>query len=418
MEQMSELIQLANWEARRFLLAKQGLWPPRALQGKDGIRTVSERLGCIQFDPLNVVGRNPDLVLQSRVVDYEPEMLHELAYVERELYDYWDKMMSLVPMQDWPRLALMRAYFQERHAKRWEKHAEHVETILAVIRERGPMSSLDFDSQHDVDWKMDWRWGQMRAAKALLEMLGDTGELMVSHREGARRYYDLPERVLPAEIADQSLLTDEEAYVRWRVARRCRGIGLVGPGMGGEIWGGVAKAPQRNAAIETLVEMGKMVPVQIEGDKRTYHMLVRDLPFLERGRGTTPAPEAAFIAPLDNLLWSRNLIERVFGLRYVWEVYKPADQRQYGYYVLPVLYGERFVARFDSKLDSQEGTLKILSWHWEAGESLTEGLADALWDAMAHFVRYLGAEQAVAAEAVDPAIAALVESVEKKAVLD
>lgn len=418
MEQMSAPIQLTNREARRFLLAKHGLWPPRALQGKDGIRAVFERLGCIQFDPLNVVGRNPDLVLQSRVADYRTEMLQELAYVERELYDYWDKMMSLVPMQDWPRLALMRAYFRERHAKRWAKHAEHVDTILAVIRERGPMSSLDFDSQHDVDWKMDWRWGQMRAAKALLEMLGDTGELMVSHREGARRYYDLAERVLPVEIADQPLLADEEAYVRWRVARRCRGIGLVGPGMGGETWGGVAKAPQRNAAIEALVEMGEMVPVQIEGDKRTYHMLARDLPYLERARGATPTPQAAFIAPLDNLLWSRNLIERVFGLRYVWEVYKPADQRQYGYYVLPVLYGDRFVARFDPKLDGQVGTLRILSWHWEAGESLTEGLADALWEAMAHFVRYLGAERAVAAEDVDPAIAALVESVEKKAVLD
>jgi uncharacterized protein YcaQ len=409
MKQMSEPVILTNREARCFLLAKQGLWPPRALKGKDGVKAVFERLGCIQFDPLNVVGRNPDLVLQSRVADYRPEMLQELAYAERELYDYWDKMMSLVPMQDWPRLALMRGYFRERHAKRWEKHTEHIETILTVIRERGPMSSLDFDTHHNVDWKMDWRWGQMRAAKALLEMLGDTGELMVSHREGTRRYYDLAERVLPAETATRPLLTDEEAYLRWRVARRCRGIGLVGPGMGGEAWGGVAKAPQRNEAIGALVEVGEMVPVQIEGDRRTYHMLARDLMYLEQARSAVPTPQTAFIAPLDNLLWSRNLIERVFGFRYVWEVYKPADQRQYGYYVLPVLYGDRFVARFDPKLDGREGTLTILGWHWEQGEALTEELADALQGALARFLSYLGAERVVAAAGVDPAVAAVVE---------
>jgi uncharacterized protein YcaQ len=409
MKQMSELVTLTNREARRFLLTKQGLWPPRALRGKDGVMAVFERLGCIQFDPLNVVGRNPDLVLQTRVADYRPEMLQELAYAERELYDYWDKMMSLVPMRDWPRLELLRSRWRERHAARWEKHAEHIETILAVIRERGPMASLDFDAQHDVDWKIDWRWGQMRAAKALLEMLGDTGDLMVSHREGARRYYDLAERVLPAEIAARPLLTAEEAYLRWRVARRCRGIGLVGPGMGGEAWGFVAKAPQRNEAIKALMEAGEMVPVQIEGDRRTYHMLARDLPYLEQARDAVLTPQAAFIAPLDNLLWSRNLIERVFGFRYVWEVYKPADQRQYGYYVLPVLYGDRFVARFDPKLDGQEGTLAILSWHWEQGEALTEELAGALRQAMAHFLPYVGAERVVAAAGVDPAVATALE---------
>jgi uncharacterized protein YcaQ len=402
---------LTNLEARRFLLAKQGLWPPRALTGKDGIMAVFDRLACIQFDPLNVVGRNPDLVLQSRISDYRPDMLYELLYGERQLYDYWDKMMSIVPLRDWPRLALLRAAWSERHAERRTKYAKHVGTILDVIRQQGPMSSLDFEAQHGVEWKMDWRWGQMRAAKALLEMLGDTGELMVSHRQGARRYYDLAERVLPDEAAAQPLLLDEEEYLIWRVARRCQGIGLIGPGMGGEAWGGVAKAPERAQAIEVLVERGEMAPVQIEGDKRTYHLLTRDLPCLEHARTSDPTPRVAFIAPLDSLLWSRNLIERLFGFRYVWEIYKPATQRRYGYYVLPVLFGDRFVARFDSKLDREAGKLTILSWHWEPDQSLTDELATALRDALTHFWAYLSAERCVAAEGVDPAVVALVERV-------
>jgi uncharacterized protein YcaQ len=404
---MTAPIRLTNLETRRFLLAKHGLWPPRALSGKAGVMAVFDRLACIQFDPLNVVGRNPDLVLCSRVADYRPDMLYEMTYTERHFYDYWDKMMSRLPMRDWPQLALRRAAWREHHAARRAQHAAHVETILAVIREQGPMSSLDFKPQHGVAWKTQWRWGQMKAAKALLEMLGDTGELMVSYRRRARRYYDLAERVLPDGIAAQPLLTDEAEFLRWRVARRCQGIGLIGPGMGGEIWLGVAKAAARARAVEALVERGTMVPLRIEGDRRTYHMLTRDLPYVETARATAPTPCCAFIAPLDNLLWSRNLIERLFGFRYVWEVYKPAPQRRYGYYVLPLLYGDRFVARFDPKLDRDAGALVILSWHWEPGESLTDELASALRAAVAHFLAYLGAERVVVAGSVDPAVAAL-----------
>jgi uncharacterized protein YcaQ len=404
---MSEALSVTNLQARRFLLAKQGLWPPRSLSGKDGVMAMFERLACIQFDPLNVVGRNPDLVLQSRVRDYVPDMLYELAYAERQLYDYWDKMMALLPMRDWPKQALRRRNWRNRHADRRANFAEYVGRILAIIGEQGPMCSLDFKAQHGVEGKTDWRWGRMRTAKALLEMLGDTGELMVSCRQGARRYYDLPERVLPADVAAQPLLTDAEEFVRWKVARRCQGIGLVGPGVGGELWLGVGKAPERNRAIEALVDRGEMAPVQIKGDRRTYHVLVRDLAYLEPARHPIPTPHVAFIAPLDNLLWSRNLIERLFGFRYVWEVYKPAHERQYGYYVLPVLYGDRFVARFDPKLDRDQGVLRILSWHWEPGESLTEDLADALRDALTHFMAYLGADSVVTAEGVDPTVARL-----------
>jgi uncharacterized protein YcaQ len=399
---MGKLMHLTNQEARRFLLAKQGLWPPRALEGRAGVMLVFERLACIQFDPLNIVGRNPDLVLQSRVADYRPAMLYALTYEERRIYDYWDKMMSRLLMRDWPNMAPRRADMSAHHAPRRAEYAAHVQVILDMLRQQGPMSSLDFKEQHGLARKMDWRWGPMRAAKALMEMLSDTGELMVSFRRGSRRYYDLAERVLPAEIAAQPLLTDRQAYLEWRVVRRCQGLGLVGPGMGGEIWAGVAKAPERARAIETLVEQGEMTPLRIEGDGRTHYLLTGDLPYLEAARASEPAPRAAFIAPLDNLLWSRNLIERLFGFRYVWEVYKPAHQRRYGYYVLPVLYGDRFVARFDAKLDRKKGELFLLSWHWEPDESLTDELAVTLRDAWVHFLAYLGAERVVVA---DPALA-------------
>ncbi len=401
-------LYLTHLELRRFLLSKHGLWPPRALSGKEGVLAVFDQLACVQFDPLNIIGRNPDLVLQSRVADYRPELLYELMYSERKLYDYWDKMMSIVPIQDWPRLALMRAGWREHHAEQRAKYRRHAQTILNVIRDQGPMSSLDFEAQHDLGWKADWRWGPMRAAKMLLEMLGDTGELMVSRRQGARRYYDLAERVLPDAMMAEPLLLDRNEYMQWRVARRCQGIGLIGPALGGEAWGMVGKAPERARAIEALVEKGELLPLQIEGDERPYHILARDLDCLERVRSSAPPLKAAFIAPLDNLLWSRTLVERLFGFSYVWEVYKPAHQRRYGYYVLPALFGDHFVARFDARLDRDEGQLVFLSWHWECGESLTSKLAKALREALAHFMAYLDVRKATAMEGLDPAVAALV----------
>jgi uncharacterized protein YcaQ len=251
----------------------------------------------------------------------------------------------------------------------------------------------------------------MRAAKALLEMLMDTGDLMVSRRKATRRYYDLSERVLPHEIAAQPVLTDEATYVRWRLARRCQGIGLIGPGLGGEAWAGLPKAPRRALEIKAMVESGDLTPVKIQGDRRTYHLLTQDLDHLKRAQAVPPVACVAFIAPLDNLLWSRNLIERLFGFRYVWEVYKPAEQRRYGYYVLPVLFGDRFVARFDTKLNREQGRLQVLNWHWEPGESLSAAFGDALQEAVSDFLSYLGAARVVTAEGVDPAVAALVEGV-------
>jgi uncharacterized protein YcaQ len=404
---MTRIIHLTNQQARRFLLAKHGLWPPRALDGRGGVMAVFDRLACIQFDPLNIVARNADLVLQSRVADYRSDMLYALAYDERWLHDYWDKMMAYLPMRDWPRFALSRAYWRQRHARRLAQHAEHIQTILDVIRERGPVSSLDFEEQHNVGWKTDWRWGRMKAAKAILEMLADTGDLMVSHRLGARRYYDLRDRVVPEAILTRTPVLDKDEYLRWRLARRCKGVGLVGPAIGGSVWVGVGKAPERARAIETLVAQGEMVPVKIEGDPRTYHMLTADLSYLEQARSAHRAAGAAIIAPLDNLLWPRQFIERLFGFSYVWEVYKPVDERQYGYYVLPVLYGDRFVARFDAKLDRGSGVLHILNWHWESGQALNGDMAGALSEALTDFLAFLDAGSAVAAEGVDAAITEL-----------
>ena len=145
---------LSKTHARRFLLAHQRLWPPRRLMGKAGIMDFIRHVGCIQFDPINVVGRNPDLVLQSRVANYRPALLEELLYTDRQLLDGWDKMAAIYLTTDWPYFARHRAYMRERRDARFNLPMEITSAVIEAIRERGPLSSIDL--KH-VDKVERWR---------------------------------------------------------------------------------------------------------------------------------------------------------------------------------------------------------------------------------------------------------------------
>jgi hypothetical protein len=392
----STTIILSKTHARRFLLAHQRLWPPRKLQGKAGIVDFVRHVGCIQFDPINVVGRNPDLVLQSRVANYRPALLEELLYTDRQLLDGWDKMAAIHLATDWPYFARHRSYIYERQDARFDLPAEITSAVRAAVRERGPLSSIDL--KH-VD-KVEWFWGQpVRAVRASLERLYTKGELGIHHRVGTRRVFDLIERLLPADIlAALDPNETHEDYQNWHVLRRVGGLGLAQPSAPeywGTIWGLAlgAKSEVRRATLNRLVERGDLVAVAVEDvPKRTFFIRTVDLPTLETVQTTKPpAPQAAIIGALDNFMWDRNLLRRIFDFDYVWEVYKPAAKRNYGYYVLPVIYGDRFVARFDPAFDKKTRELTITNWWWEEGVQPDENLQAALDSCFREFMGYLDA---------------------------
>jgi uncharacterized protein YcaQ len=223
------------------------------------------------------------------------------------------------------------------------------------------------------------------------------GEVVVDHRVGTRRAFDLAERLLPAELlAAADPIEHDSDYQAWRVMRRIGGLGLASPAAS-EYWLAMhqMKSPERKAILIDLVEAGDLIAVGVEGlpDQR-FFLRQADLPTLETvRRRRPPRPKASFIAPLDNLMWHRNLLRWVFDFDYIWEVYKPAPQRKFGYYVLPVLYGDRFVARFDPKFDRTAGELTIANWWWEAGVRVDERMSAALMVSMSDFMRYLGANR-------------------------
>ncbi len=401
----SPQITISNFEARRFMLAHHNLWPPRQLRGKDGVLEYIQQVDSIQFDPINIVGRNPDLVLQSRVGDYHPAYIDQLRYEERTLIDGWDKMACIYATTDWPSFTYRREFLRENPDSRKPPDTIINET-LDEIRQRGPLSSLDFKEYE----KVDWHWGPTKAVRAAMEYLYSRGFLGVHHRVNNRRYFDLIENLLPTDLLDApDPFPTTEAYQDWHVLRRVGSLGLAQTNTS-ESWSGIigVKSNERRIALKRLAAQGKVIPLAIdELPDDTFYIRSTDLPTLETiQKHAQSNSKAALIAPLDNLMWNRGLIESLFGFRYRWEVYKPKAQRQYGYYVLPVLYGDRFVARLDPAFDKKKRILTLQNWWWQADAKPDQTMQAALLECLRAFSSYLDAKQVILADPIrtDPTL--------------
>lgn len=389
-------ITVSKKQAGRFLLAHHHLLPPRKLRGKQGILDYIAHVGCIQYDPINLVGQNPHLVLQARVANYKPAMLDELLYKERILIDGWDKLASIYPTKDWPYFQRMRDRIANRYKADFKKGGKLQvrDKIRAAIAKQGPLSSIEIE--HDEKLTA-WGWGQdMNAVRAAMDVMYFAGELGVARRVGTRRVFDLTENLLPAKLLKaKDPNPKDKDYADWHVERRIGSMGFASPA-GAERWSGMpgVDGKERKAAIARLHEAGKIVRVEInELAKVVFYIRKGDLPALKAAaKPLTGKKGAAFIAPLDNAMWDRNLLDMLFDFYYRWEVYVPEAKRQYGYYVLPVTYGDQFVARMDPGFDRTERSFKIKNWWWQAVANKKDGaMVAALADCIRAFAAYLGA---------------------------
>ncbi len=370
-------IQLSREEARLFLANYHF--------AQTDIAGVFERLSTVQYDPLNPVGRNPDLVFQARVPGYRVDDWQHAAYTERVVYDSWDKQACLVPISDWSQRVLMRTRYEPYHDREILKsHAVEATAILAALDARGPLSSLELEDRTSYGERGSWYGSTV--SKRILRALWVSGRLVTHHRKSGRHYYDRPERVIPAQYYSEPPLLDEDAYHRWIMTRRAKAMGLLRPMAESCIWSACGDAATRKRAIAQLVEEGSLTPLHIEGKTWTYYILTNLLTLLD----TKPLlSRMLFLGPLDSILWDRKAVQHIFNFDYMWEVYKPTAQRRWGYYVLPVFYKDRFVARLDSRLE--KGTWNILNWWWEPDVVVDEEMKQALDVAKADFLRYLGA---------------------------
>ncbi|NTV61948.1 MAG: winged helix-turn-helix domain-containing protein [Oscillochloris sp.] len=367
--------------ARRFILGKQGLWPGRRWRGIEGAEQAMRAIEYLQLDPLQIIARSHDITLYSRVLGYTPGLWEELAYRQRTFFD-WGGWLAVRPMDELPHWRVVMRRERDglagdmRIFKMGQEHAEAIAEMRAILHERSMVLALYYL----------WR----------------TGEVMTHHRERFERVYALSEAVAPAQLLYER---DEAEADRFLLTKEVSFSGLARLKREADAFHGRGD-PDRAAkqVLGALLAEGAIIEVRVEGWKAVHYALGSDAALLHElnaGRvpeawaplETTSTDEAVFLAPLDHVS-ARGRAKVLFDLDYVWEVYKPEHQRKFGYYALPILWGERLVGRFDSKLDRTTNTLAILGlWLEEQALGTDEAFAEALARGFARFLTFLGASK-------------------------
>ena len=377
-----------------------------------------DRLGSLQFDPLAVAGRNHDLVLAARIAGYRRAWTDEHLYGSRILYETYNKGLSVVPTAHLPWYRITWDQNQDDHGSAtFDVHAPLVEELLDRIRRDGPLSSTDLEPRPAIDWY----WRPTNPVRAILEALAEAGVLGLARREGNRRVYDLVERLFPPPLLAER--PSERDQRRHKLLSRYQAHGLLGRSGSAELWYGTAPAVRgadgsadvtRRELLDGLVEDGTLIRVVVDGVRGERFMLAAESEILAAAVGSIGSmgsagvagsagsappggPGVAFLAPLDPFVWDRDFLRSLYDFDYVWEVYVPAAKRRWGYYVLPVLFGDRLVGRIEPRIDRKAGALRILDMWWEAGfDPLTEaGFADSLTDALEAHARFGGVGRVV-----------------------
>ena len=387
---MSDPRKVDRAVARRFLVIRHLLAPPRALPAEpESVLRVMDRVGSLQFDPLEVAGRNHDLVLLARIAGYRREWTDRWLYTDRVLYETYNKMLSIVPTDElpWYRLTWDRNH-EEHTGGTFDEHAPLVEELLSRIRDHGPLLPRDVGAREAIEWY----WRPTNQVRAILEALAEAGIVGISRRERNLRVYDLVERLFPAELLAQRVPEREQRM--HRLLSRYRAGGLLGAGGQSELWYGTGRDVKERADLRAeLIATGRLVPVGVEGVKGDRFVVGDEVDILDQAEreiaaGEPPGgsePGVAFLAALDPLCWDRNLLRSLFDFDYVWEVYVPAKKRRWGYYVLPILFGDRLVGRIEPRIDRKTGTLRVIGLWWEAGFDplAADGFVRAFSDAIA-----------------------------------
>ena len=387
---------------RRFLLASQGLWPGRRYQGLTGAEAALRQMQALQLDPLTMVARSQDIAMYGRVLNYKPDLLYKMAYEQRKAFDYGGWLM-MYPMHEFPywRLHMQR---RQQQGLRYESFThppkEVIKFVLKELKEKGPLGNRDIEG----DAVKAWSYRGRKETSVTLFYLWLIGEVMITNRKGFDRIYDLRERVLPAEY-DYAVPVDEAEDFFGKKHIAFMGIARENSwktGLGDFIHRKVTNQEGKQR-IERLIEKGEVSRVSVEGFRENFLILNSDqahLSELEAGRipkswklkGPTTSEEVTFLAPLE-IVSARGRAKRVFDFDYVWEVYKPAHQRKWGYYTLPILYGDDLVARLDPKFDRTTNTLHILGF-WLEEDAPNDGLfVDALANGLKRFADMIGARK-------------------------
>lgn len=393
------LLNPRTW--RRFVLGRQGLYPGRRWQGKAGAAEALRAVEAVQIDPLNITARSHDLTMHSRVLDYEVTHLDQIAHQDRRAFDYGN-LLFYYPIEDLPYFRpIMRSIIEHPGWKRWmhehlgDDPAELLTFVRAELDRRGPLGNRDFAGNAKVE-----SYRARKDSGIALYHLWMTGELMTHSRNRFERRLHFMDQLVPAAYQGEASFDQARAYFA-RKALAFMGIGTQSHWEQRIYAMTQVRDPGMKAHIRTLLDSGAVIPVQIEGEKQKYYLLADDLPALHtvadggipaawQHAGVSSTDEVTFLAPLD-IVSTRGRAGKLFNFEYIWEVYKPAHLRRWGYYCLPILYGDTLVGRLDPKMDRKANRLDINAFYLEDTFTPDDAFADALGKGVARFVRFNGA---------------------------
>ena len=357
--------------ARRLFLNSQFMDDRTKLkEGKQGILQIITKLGYIQIDPLSVIERAHHHTLWTRLSDYDATNLIELQAKDRRIFEYWGHALSYLPMADY-RYFIPRMNNFNHPKTKWvqsllKQGEPFIQTVLERIRQEGQLSIKEFEAGSKAKNNHEYK----KSIRITLELLFWRGDLMVSERNNLQKYYDLTERVLPENI--NTAIPAPMEICQFLVGRAFSALGAANereirifmqPESSRDFHFLAADKKVISQHLKELVASGDVIQLDVEGVDTTYYTLKE---YIENISTLKQTPSTAFIlSPFDNLIIQRERTKLLFGFDYALECYTPAAKRKYGYFVLPILWGENLVGRLDAKADRNNAVLKILNLVFE-----------------------------------------------------
>jgi uncharacterized protein YcaQ len=369
------MIKISWALAKRLALHSQLLDGRTKLpKGKEGVARAIEHLGYVQIDTIAIINRAHHHTLWTRLLDYRPEMLLELQAKDRRVFEYWGHAASYLPTSEYRfYIPMMRSFpWGEGWIKRmYENHRDVMKDVLERVSREGPLGSLDFKAP---DGKRRGAWWDWKPAKTALELLLWRGDLMVTERRNFQRIYDLTERVLPEGTDTRLPDSNEVARFRARKALSAHGIATQRDILDHLHTSSSDRIPH---ALTEMIEANEVIPLKIKGRGETEYYALSEV--LEKSSGMRKLkPALHLVSPFDSAIIHRPRIEGLFGFSYSLECYTPPRKRKYGYFCLPILWGEEFIGRLDPKADRKRKTFVVRNLIFEPGFNDYDAIIPAL----------------------------------------
>lgn len=364
---------ISKEDGKKFLLHKQFLLSPRSLKGINGIEQVFDSLRAIQYDPQNICARSMDLTLHARVSGIRPLDYYKWLYEGRNGVEFYDKELCVIPIKD---LDICRGRYSFSRKKKLsdftKTNKSGLDKVLAHITEYGASCSKDFEIKSD---------------KKALDTLWKMGKLTICYRKNGIKYFDIFKKIYGKEL----ILNHEKLITPTQVSRRIKGVGILPKSGTGSGWLGVGSGKEIQSCLDKLIASENITEIFVDGIKSSFVINSCDLVVLKNINKRKDSKLVSFLSPLDNIMWDRKLIHDLFGFDYKWEAYTPKEQRKYGHYVLPILYGLDFIGRFEPIYNRDVNSLDINGFWLENNHAWNLKLNTAFHTCLDEFRCFIGA---------------------------